>query len=167
MRKITSAEIVIQQGQAVIRESIAATPFRPLEVNVIFTELQATVVALKSAESLAKGLGASIRVRAAIIVPVRLPLEHPPVSVSFMEQLLSELVSHPESDALEYTVHLYLCRKWVGTLLQILRPNSLVLIGGRKHWWPTPAVRLARALRAKGHRVTFVDVTIQTAGSLP
>src|SRR5260370_910478 len=56
-----------------------------LEVNVIFTDAQATAVALKTAGSLARDLGACIRVRAAIAVPYSLPLDKPPVSVHFTE----------------------------------------------------------------------------------
>jgi hypothetical protein len=167
MKNLHSADIVMQPGRSVTWETTAGTDSQPLEVNVIFTELQATAAALKSAESLARGLGASIRLRAAIVVPLRLPLDQSPVSVPFMEQLLSELVSQSESDAFEHTVHLYICRDGIETLLHVLRPNSLVVIGGRRRWWPTAAARMARRLRANGHRVAFVDFTKQTTGSLP
>ena len=129
-----------------------------LEVNVIFTDPQATVAALKTAGSLARDLGACIRVRAAIAVPYALPLDKPPVSAGFIEELLSDLVCRLELDAFEPSVHLYLCRDQVETLLQVLSPNSLVVIGGRKHWWPTAERRMARALRSKGHRIVFIGV---------
>ena len=129
-----------------------------LEVNVIFTDPQATVTALKTAGSLARDLGACIRVRAAIAVPYGLPLDKPPVSVRFTEGLLSDLVCRLELDTFEPSVHLYLCRDQVETLVQVLRPNSLVVIGGRKHWWPTAERRMARALRSKGHRVVFIGL---------
>src|ERR1700694_1862112 len=58
---------------------------RRLEVNVIFTEPHATAAALMTAGSLARDLGACIRVRAAIAVPYALPLEKPPVSAGFIE----------------------------------------------------------------------------------
>src|ERR1039457_6929308 len=119
---------------------------RRLEVNVIFTDPQATVAALKTAGSLARDLGACIRVRAAITVPYALLLEKPPVSADFIEKFLSDLVCRMELGPFEPSVHLYLCRDQVETLLQALRPNSLVVIGGRKHWWPTAERRMARAL---------------------
>ena len=137
-----------------------------LEVNVIFTDPQATVAALKTAGSLARDLGACIRVRAAIAVPYALPLDKPPVSVGFTERLLSDLVCRLELDAFEPSVHLYLCRDQVETLLQVLRPNSLVVIGGRKHWWPTAESRMARALRSKGHRVVFIGLKKGTKSDL-
>src|ERR1019366_6334285 len=139
---------------------------RRLEVNVIFTDPQATVAALKTAGSLARDLGACIRVRAAIAVPYALPLDKPPVSVRFTERLLSDLVCRLELDTFEPSVHLYLCRDQVETLLQVLSPNSLVVISGRKHWWPTAERRMARALRSKGHRVVFIGLKKGTKSDL-
>jgi len=130
----------------------------PLEVNVIFTDPVATAAALKRAESFARDLGACIRLRAGIVVPMTLPLDQPPVSVRFTEEILSNIVDVLEQDVFQATVHLYICRDWAGTLLQVLTPNSLVVIGGRKHWWPTPASRICRILRAKDHRVVFADL---------
>jgi hypothetical protein len=137
-----------------------------LEVNVIFTDPQATVAALKTAGSLARDLGACIRVRAAIAVPYALPLDKPLVSAGFIEELLSDLVCRLELDAFEPSVHLYLCRDQVETLLQVLSPNSLVVIGGRKHWWPTAERRVAKALRSKGHRVVFIGLKRGTKSDL-
>ena len=137
-----------------------------LEVNVIFTDPQATAAALKTAGSFARDIGACIRVRAAIAVPYALPLDKPLVSSGFIEELLSDLVCRLELDAFEPSVHLYLCRDQVETLLQVLSPNSLVVIGGRKHWWPTAGRRMARALRSKGHRVVFIGLKKGTKSDL-
>jgi hypothetical protein len=138
----------------------------PLEVNVIFTGPRETAAALTIAKSLADGLGACIRVRAAIAVPIRLGLDQCPVSIPFMQKRLSDLISDPALSETEHTLHLYVCRDANEALLRALKPNSLVVIGGRKHWWPTSVAQLERALRAKGHRVVFVDAKRQTAGSL-
>jgi hypothetical protein len=137
-----------------------------LEVNVIFTDPQATVVAFKTAGSLARDLGACIRLRAAIAVPYALPLDKPLVSVPFTERLLSDLVCRLELGTFEPSVHLYLCRDQIETLLQVLRPNSLVVIGGRKHWWPAAERRMAKALRSKGHRVVFIGLKRGTKSDL-
>jgi hypothetical protein len=137
-----------------------------LEVNVIFTDPQATVVALKTAGSLARDLGACIRLRAAIAVPYALPPDQPLVSVPFTERLLFDLVCRLELGALESSAHLYLCRDQVDTLLQVLRPNSLVVMGGREHWWPAAERRMAKALRSKGHRVVFIGLKTGTKSDL-
>jgi len=138
----------------------------PLEMNVIFTEPAATACALTFALSLVAELGARIRLHAAIPVPVALPLDQPPVSVAFMQEKLSALAAQIECDGFAPAVHLYVCRDRVPALLQVLKPNSLVLLGGRKRWcwWPTDASRLARALRAAGHRVILVDPTKGSSG---
>jgi hypothetical protein len=164
MKKPFSAA-VRQSGRFIDRETTAGPNSERLEVNVVFTETQTTAAALKAAESLAQGLEACILVRAAIIVPHRLSLDRPPVSVCFFQKLLRDLVSRRDRHDSDLTVQLYICRDWFATLLQVLKPNSLVVIGGRKHLWPTRASRLARALRATGHRVVFVDIKQQT-GSL-
>jgi hypothetical protein len=129
----------------------------PLEVNVIFTQPEATACALNFAQLLARELGACIRLHAAIAVPIAWPLDQPPVSVAFMQEKLRTLASEINAEGLEPTVHLYLCRNRIPALLQVLKPNSLALLGGRNHWWPTAESRLAAALRAAGHRVILVD----------
>jgi hypothetical protein len=160
MKKLHSAALVKQQWRSATPETIPGAGSEPLEVNVIYTERRATAAALKAAATLAHGLGACICLRAAIAVPLRLPLDQSPVSVPFMEQLLRDLVCQAGPDGSEHTVHLYVCRDWLGTLLQVLKPNSLVVVGGRKRWWPTRASQVARALQAKGHRVAFVEPTV-------
>ena len=124
-----------------------------LEVNVIYTSPRATASALQYAESLARGLDASIRLRAAIVVPWQLPLDKPPVSVAFTERLLSGLISRRRGDSAACAVDVYLCRDRCDTLLHVLDPNSPVVIGSGNRWWPGPENRLAKALRSKGYRV--------------
>jgi len=158
MKTIFSADIVGQLGRSATWDTTAGPASEPLEVNVIFTEWQSTSAASRAAESFARGLGACIRLRAPIVVPMPLPLDQPPVSIHFMEQRLRDLIGQPDPDGPDVAVDLYVCRDWLGTLLQELKPNSLVVMGGREHWWPTRASRMARALGANGHRVAFVNV---------
>jgi len=129
----------------------------PLEVNVIFTDQASTAAALACARSLARDLGARIHLQYAVAVPFQLPLERPGVSVAFLQEQLSEVLADLEKDGFDPRAHLYLCRDRGRALRQALKPNSLVVIGGRKRWWPTPESRIAGALRAKGHRVIYVD----------
>ena len=166
MKNQSNTAIAKPARPSVIWETAEGLGPKRLEVNVIFTDPQATAAALKTAGSLARDLGACIRVRAAIAVPYALPLDKPPVSAGFIEELLSDLVCRLELDAFEPSVHLYLCRDQVETLLQVLSPNSLVVIGGRKHWWPTAERRVAKALRSKGHRVVFIGLKRGTKSDL-
>lgn len=157
MKRFDSAAPTKLRGQSCSPELDEGTAAEPLEVNVIFTELQATVAALKTAESFARQLGAHIRLRAGLVVPVQLPLEQPQVSVEFLERSLRDLVHCSGADGLERTIHLYICRDWVDTLSEVLKPDSVVVIGIHKRWWPTSASRLVRALRANHNRVILVN----------
>lgn len=137
-----------------------------LVVNVIFTDPQRTALALETAGSLAGSIGARIQLLAAQAVPYRLPLDEPQVSVRFAERLLSDLVGGLEQAGFETSARLYLCRDRLETLMQVLRPNSLVVIGGRNRWWPTAASRMARALRSKGHQVVFIGLRSRATSEL-
>jgi hypothetical protein len=146
-----------QQAQPPFAQHLPDGSEGRLEVNVIFTNPQATAAALECAVSLAQDLGAVIRLRAGIMVPFPLPLDQPPVSTAFTERMLSDLVSRLDADGFERTVDLYVCRDWRETLLQILHPDSPVVIGSSGRWWPTAENRLVKALRSKGHRVIVAD----------
>ena len=139
----------------------------PLAVNVIFTDVQSTAAALKFAQSFARELGARISLRAAVAVPFQLPLDQPQISVAFLQDAMRELVAQLKSETFDPTIHLYLCRDRIWALSQVLKPNSLVVIAGRKRWWPTAETRMARALRAEGHRVIFVDSKTRSASERP
>jgi len=139
----------------------------PLAVNVIFTDVQSTAAALNFAQYFARELGARISLRAAVAVPFQLPLDQPQISVAFLQESMRKLVSQLEKDTFEPTVHLYFCRDRVRALSQVLRPNSVVVIAGRRRWWPTAETRMARALRAKGHRVVFVDSRARSGSERP
>jgi hypothetical protein len=165
--KNQASTIITQPARPAVFRETEEPGFGHLEVNVIFTEPQATMAALKTAGLLARDLGASIQVRAAIAVPYTLPLDKPPVSVAFIENLLCRLVRRAHLDTFDPSVHLYECRDQTETYLQVLKPNSLVVICGRKHWWPTAESRMAKALRSKGHRVVFVGFERKTESDRP
>lgn len=157
MNKLTARLISNPQARLSIAQPALDDSQDRLEVNVIFTSPRATVGALQYAESLAQGLKATIRLRAAIVVPWQLPLDEPPVSVACTERLLSNLVSRLAADGFAQAADLYICRDWRATLLQVLDPNSPVIIGRSSRWWPGPESGLAKALRSKGYRVIVAN----------
>jgi hypothetical protein len=55
-------------------------------------------------------------------------------------------------------VRVYLCRDRAEVVRSVLKPHSLVVIGGNRRWWPTREKRLARQLRRSGHAVVFAEV---------
>ncbi len=128
-----------------------------LQINVIFTTPQATLAALNAAALMANDLDARIRLVAPQLIPYAYPLERPPVKIEFMERKLSDLVRRSPHCDLVSNVHLYLCRDRSETMLEVLEPNSLIVIGGKKRWWPTEESRLARSLKSAGHQVIFAE----------
>ena len=139
--------------------SAAASERGKFEVNVLFTNPKGTLAALRTAGALARDLDATIRVLAVQTVPFVFSLERPTVSTAFTEQLLLDLVRQEVQGSIETTAHLYLCRDQLDTLGQVLAPNSLVVIGGWRSWWPTDAAWIARMLRSIGHQVIWANST--------
>jgi hypothetical protein len=67
------------------------------------------------------------------------------------------LINIASESPVETTVHLYLCRWRLETLASVLKPGSVVVIGGRKRWWPTWEKSLARKLQTAGFIVIFLE----------
>ena len=125
-----------------------------LHITVVFTSSEPTIAALKQAGTLATRLNARISLVVPQIVPYPLPLSSPPVLLDFSERHF-RAIAH--ESPVETTVRLYLCRDRLETLLAKLEPKSLVVVGGRKRWWPTHEKRLAKKLRRAGHEVVFTE----------
>jgi hypothetical protein len=141
---------------------VAGVPARPLaaesdsklDISVVFTSVDATLAALKEAGSLAASLGGRITLIVPQIVPYPLPLTSPPVLVDFNERRLRVIAHHSRVDT---RVSVYLCRDPLETLGSVLKPNSVVVIGVRRHWWPTAEKRLEKKLRHLGHHVVITE----------
>ncbi len=131
---------------------------QPLSVNVVYTGPETTITALRAADTLARNLSATVHIRAFIAVPRQLVIEYAFTSVQFFKRLIGDLVERFGSKSCEYVLHINVCRSRVETLLRVLRPSSLVVIGGRRRLWPTAESRLSKAAISGGHSVAFVDV---------
>ena len=125
-----------------------------LNIAVVFTSVESTLAALKEAGNLANSLGAKITLVVPQVVPYPLPLETPPVLLEFNEHRFQVIASE---SLVETSVQIYLCRDRIEMLLGTLSPNSLVVIGGCKKWWPTTEKLMARRLRQAGHKVIFIE----------
>jgi len=125
-----------------------------LNIAVVFTSVESTLAALREAGNLASSLGARIKLVVPQVVPYPLPLETPPVLVEFNEKRFRVIASE---SPVETGVQIYLCRDRVETLTSVLKPGSIVVLGGRKRWWPTRDERLARQLRRAGYEVLFKE----------
>ena len=147
-------KVLIPAPQQPAQAQAAETDQR-LNICVIFTSVESTLAALRKAGELASSLGARITLLALQAVPFPLPLESPPVLLDWNENRFRTIASE---SPVETTVRLYLCRDRVETAKGALSPKSLVVIGGRKGWWPfSPEKRLAAHLRRAGHEIIFTE----------
>jgi len=127
---------------------------RGQEIIVLFTTHAGTVAALKIASRLSANLGARPKVLMLYEVPYTLPLGKRALPEGFLENLVRALRrDFPE----EISMDLHLCRHPRQGLREVLLPHSLIVLGGRKRWWPTAEQRLAEFLHSSGHQVIFVD----------
>jgi hypothetical protein len=133
-------------------------PSNELEINVIFTDHQGTLGALRTAGALAHQLGAHINLLVPRVVPYAVPLASPPVSIQFTERRLLDLAHRGAHGSMVISVQVYLCRDRRLCLLEALEPQSLVVLGGRVRWWPTKEIKLARMLQFAGHQVIFAGL---------
>jgi hypothetical protein len=137
-----------------VRAPAEAAGAPKLDITVVFTSVQPTLRALKQAGMLAQVLAAHITLVVPQIVPYALPLDSPPVVPEFAARRFFTLAAESR---IETTVRIYLCRDLWSALANILRPRSLVVLGGRKRRWPTAEMRLAKRLRGMGHEVLWVE----------
>jgi hypothetical protein len=125
-----------------------------LNIDVVFTTIDGTLAALRKAADLAKRLSARITLVVPQVVPFPCPLETPPVLLDWNERRFRVLA---EPYAVETNVQIYLCRDRIDTLLAVLKPHSIVVMSGRKRWWPTFESKLQRKLRRAGHEVIVAE----------
>ncbi len=126
----------------------------PLRYFVIDSGDRATAAAIQVAGTLAKGLNAEMTLLAAVEVPLPLPVQEPPVAISFLEDRLRELAAHAQVPG---RVELLLCRDRRRAIRDALPAGSLVVIGGRSGWFRRSARQFVAALRRDGHKVFFVE----------
>jgi hypothetical protein len=148
-------EKVLVPAAAHPKQPAAIEADRRLNISVVFTSVEATLAALKEAGALARSLSARITVVVPQVVPFPLPLETPPVLLDFNERRFRQIAAQ---SPVETAVQIYLCRDGVATLMKVLTPSSLVVIGGRRRWWPTRERSLVRRLRKAGHEVVYKEM---------
>lgn len=125
-----------------------------LQVKVLYTTHSGTLAALKLASRLGASLGQCPSVLRLCAVPYALPLERPAVPIDFLEKQLRALA---HESGTEFTAQVYLCRETRLTLRRLFPPHSVVVLAGRKRWWPTKEQRWAGILKKEGHEVIFVN----------
>lgn len=125
-----------------------------LEITVLFTKVRATLTALRCAASLARDLGATVRILNVRVVPYPLPLDRPPTDRDVLATNISKLA---DGQSMPARIEIWFGRDVVDSLLQSLSPSSIVLVGAKTRWWPTKERRWAKQMTGHGHQVIFVS----------
>ena len=124
------------------------------EVYVVFTSIEETLAAVRVGSQLARSLTASLTLVHFKVVPYAVPIDRP-VSASPAET--RAFMERVKSYGLDVRLRVFLCRSPRRAIPLAFRRRSLVVVGGRRLWWPARSARLRRALEAAGHFVVFVD----------
>jgi len=125
-----------------------------LQVNILYTTPSGTRAALTIASRLSADLRTCSEVLRVYAVPYSLPLERQAVPIGFLEEQVRALARQSPA---EITARIILCREPRAILRQVFPPHSVIVIAGKKRWWPTKEQRWAGILKQEGHEVIFVD----------
>ena len=128
-----------------------------LPITVLYTTREGTLAALKASAVLARDLEVALGLLITEVVPFRLPLDRPRVSVEFLKRRQEALVAEAGLEGGEISVQICICRDTKETLGRLLPAPSLIVLGGRRRWWPTREQRLETFLARLGHQVVFID----------
>jgi hypothetical protein len=132
----------------------------PGEVFVIFTSTGDTLRAVRVASRLAREMRRGVTIIHFRPIGFAAPLEEPPglspVETDAFKARLAE-------EACDARIRVCVCRDARQAIPSVLPARSLVVVGGRHHWWPTRSDRWRRDLEARGYVVAFVDETAAEA----
>lgn len=126
----------------------------PPPVYVLFTTLEETLGAVRVARRLARATGTGVTVIHFRSIGFGAPLEHPaglsPVETEGFKARLA-------AEGCDARVRVCLCRDARQAVRSVIDGSSLVVIGGRRGWWPTFSKRWRRMLEEDGYVVVFVN----------
>jgi hypothetical protein len=126
-----------------------------LDVVVPYTEWSLTDALLKRAVALTKGLNARLTLVAVHTVPYPASFGCP---AAVHAHLVEQLVDLASRCPLPVNPQVVLARGRAEGFAYVLKPESIVLVGARKHWWRTEEEKLARSLARDGHKVVLLHV---------
>jgi len=126
-----------------------------LDVVVPYTEWSVTDALLQRAVALTAGLNARLTLVAVHTVPYPATFECPAAVHAYLVERLVDLASRCPVPVNPQVV---LARGRSEGFCHVLKPESIVLVGARKHWWRTEEEKLARSLARDGHKVVLLHV---------
>ncbi len=124
------------------------------DISVIYTTADETVAALRAADELARPLKRTVRLIDFRVVPVGAPVEAP-TGRSPIET--NGLLDRVRSEGVDVRAEVYVCRDVRDAIPHVFTDRSLIVLGGRHHWWATRTERLRQILERQGHFVLLVD----------
>jgi hypothetical protein len=148
-----------------LASAVVSTPSRPLfdgsdagirtdSVYVVYTSFDDTLAAVRVAAGFAKAMDVSVTLVHFRTVPYALPVDAPS-GISPVET--DSFTARLRAEGLDVRVRVCLCRDERQAIpLAFTRP-SLIVVAGRRGWWPTASDRWRRRLEAAGHLVVFAD----------
>src|SRR5262245_35313080 len=123
-------------------------------VYVVYTSTDETLAALRMAGGFANALNVPLVLVHYRTVPYPLAVDGPTgISPIHSEEFLERL----RVEQIDVASRVYLCRDDRRAVGAALNMPSLVVVGGRRRWWPTKAQSWRRVLEAAGHYVVFVE----------
>jgi hypothetical protein len=125
-------------------------------VHVVFTSIDDSLAAVRVAHDLAKAVGVPLTLTHFRSVPYPVPVDAPD-GLSPVET--DAFVARLRAEGFNARVRVYLCRNERRAIPFAFKPHSLIVIAGRRSWWPTESGRWRRTLEAAGHFVVFVDTS--------
>ena len=129
----------------------------PGDVYVIFTSIDETLRAVRVARRLARAMRSGVTIVHFRPIGFGAPLEEPaglsPVETDAFKARL-------EAEDCDARIRVCVCRDARQAIPSVLQEHSLIVIGGRRRWWPTPSDRWRRTLERQGYLVVLVDETL-------
>jgi hypothetical protein len=139
-------------------KGLEPTGWAPQQIYVLFTSLEETLHAVRVAGRLASAIGSGVTVIDFRAIGFGAPLDHPaglsPVETDAFRARLAE----EDGDV---RVRVCLCRDVRQAVRSVIDGRSLIVIGGRRHWWPTASTRWQRIVEKEGYVVVFVNDAIE------
>jgi hypothetical protein len=129
----------------------------PGEVFVIFTSTDDTLRAVRVASRLAREMRSGVTIVHFRPIGFGAPLEEPP-GLSPVET--DAFKARLEAEACDARIRVCVCREARQAIPSVIEEHSLIVIGGRRRWWPTPSDRWRRTLEGQGYLVVLVDETL-------
>ena len=140
------------------RAGRGSVTWAPRQVYVVFTDREETLRAVRVAGRLARAIGGGVTVIHFRSIGFGAPLEDPgglsPVETETFRARLA-------AEDCDVRVGVCLCRDARQAIRSVIARHSLVVIGGRRGWWPTPSDRWRRTLEQAGYVVVLATEAIE------